>query len=91
MAGGKGSPGLPGFHRPQLSSEMETELEDAVKEKFKQKANDDAPDMEAPEYMKDSVEELQGEYWNQYDDHEKFKYAEKYDIIEPDVDVYASS
>jgi hypothetical protein len=31
--------------------------------------------MEPPDYLSDSVNEYQGEYWDQMDDHQKFKWA----------------
>jgi hypothetical protein len=79
-------PTLPGIE-PQkpsdfLTDDMRRNLEKALSKAFVKKADKDSSSVDPPEYLKDSVDEYQGEYWSQMEDEQKFKYAQDYNVIE---------
>lgn len=59
-----------------LSVEMRDELEKELERAFDKEAEDKVSDIEPPNYLGDSVDEYQDEYWDQKDDDEKFKIAQ---------------
>jgi hypothetical protein len=74
-----------------LTGDMRHDLQKTLEKAFVKQAENDSGNMHPPDYLDDSIKELQEEYWNQKDDDEKFKHAQDYNILEPDVDVYKAS
>jgi len=85
---------LPGIDKPDYSKSLTEDMRDqiisALTEASNKKADDDADDMEPPDYLGEQVEEYQQEYWDQKEDEDKLREAVGYgqaDIeIEPDED-----
>jgi hypothetical protein len=73
-----------------LSQEMRDQLESELTDAFNKKAESDADEMDPPDYLADSVEEYQDDYWNQKDDDEKLRHAIDYGLADielpPDED-----
>jgi hypothetical protein len=73
-----------------LSQEMRDQIEKEMIDSFNKKAEAEADEMDPPDYVADSVEEYQDEYWQQKDDDEKLRLAIDYGMadieIEPDED-----
>jgi hypothetical protein len=95
-------PTLPGIE-PILPHELLNEgmrrgIEKELIHAFNKKAESDAGDMEAPDYLRDNISDQQLEVWESMSDREKFRYASRNDLIEeiegdyseesPSVDVY---
>lgn len=78
-----------------LTEEMRTELKDKITAAFNKKAEDKSGDMEAPEYLSDSVDEYMSESWSGMSDDAKFEYAtNNTDIInklQQEYDQYADN
>ena len=70
---------LPGFEEDDKSTHLTQDMRDAITDKLvsaaNSKADDDADDMEPPDYLGEQVEEYQQEYWDQKDDDEKLREA----------------
>jgi hypothetical protein len=62
----------------RLSEKMRDELTSNMVSAFNDKAESDANDINPPDYIYDSVEEYQGEYWDQFDDRTKLRHAIDY-------------
>ena len=73
---------LPGIDPPQfnkaLTPEMRAEIEEALTKSFNIQAENDASEMDPPEYLSEQLEEYQGEHWDQKDDDEKLRLAIDY-------------
>jgi hypothetical protein len=77
---------IPGMEQEQpsarLTPAMRKDIEAGVKDAFNKAADENADKIDPPEYLDDSIKELQGEYWGQKDDDEKFKLAKTYGLVE---------
>jgi hypothetical protein len=70
-------PGIPPVApHERLTPEMRDGLTSVIDKAFDREAEHKADDIEPPDYLSDSVEEYQGEYWDQMDDREKYRWAE---------------
>lgn len=80
---------LPGIKPAELSErlteDMRSQLESVVIRTFNGKAESDAGDVDPPSYLNDSVEEYQGEYWDQMDDRQRLQYAIDYGMADIDL------
>jgi hypothetical protein len=61
-----------------LTDSMREDIVNALTTAFDKKADNDAGDMDPPDYLADNVGEYQEEVWDQYDDKEKFKHAKNH-------------
>ena len=90
----KGQMELPGIEPPMyhkaLDDDMREEITKALSSEFNSKAENDAGDVDPPDYLSENIEEMQDEYWDQKDDSERLRLAVDYgqaDIeIEPEED-----
>ena len=73
-----------------LSKSMRDQIESELTDAFNKKADSNADEMDPPDYLADSVEEYQDEYWSSKGDSEKLQHAIDYGMadieIEPDED-----
>ena len=73
---------LPGIEKPDLSKSLTEDMREQIIDKLvsasNSKADDDADDMEPPDYLGEQVEEYQQEYWDQKEDEEKLREAINY-------------
>jgi hypothetical protein len=81
---------LPGIEAPDLSAHltdrMREEITDVLTKAFNDKAESDAQDIDPPEYLAESVAEYQEEYWDQMDDDERYRQAERNGLL-PEYDL----
>jgi hypothetical protein len=61
---------------PELTDDQRAEVESALVEIFNKKAASNADDAEPPDYLRDSVSELQDEIWDSMKDRDKYRWAE---------------
>jgi len=66
---------------PELTDAQRSELQDALTEAFNKEAERHRGDMEPPDYLNDSVAEYQRDYWDQLDDAEKYRIADRLGAI----------
>jgi hypothetical protein len=84
-------PGIePEDQSQRLTQDMRDDIEKALTQAFDKAADEDAGDIDPPDYLRDSVSEYQDEYWSSMDDSEKLQKAIGYGMadieIEPDED-----
>ena len=65
-----------------LTESMRDGLTTALDKAFEREADSKADDIEPPSYIADNVGEMQSEYWDQMDEEDRFKWAER---NEPDL------
>jgi hypothetical protein len=65
-----------------LSQEMRDQLENEMVDSFNKKAEANAEEVDPPDYLADSVEEYQDEYWNSKDDADKLRHAIDYGMAD---------
>ena len=78
-------PGIPVIEpHERLTEEMRDGLTSALERAFNREAESKASDAEPPNYLSESAQEQQGEYWDQLDDEEKYRWAKRNerDLIE---------
>ena len=70
-----------------MRDEISTDL---IEEKFDDKAENNASEIDPPDYLADSVDEYQDEYWSSMDDVQRLYFAQRNNMadieIEPDED-----
>jgi hypothetical protein len=70
---------LPGIEEPKpheyLTDDMRSEIEKALIKDFNSKAEDDAGDVEPPDYLSENVDEYQSESWDSMRDSDKYRWA----------------
>jgi hypothetical protein len=75
---------LPGIEPLNPATYMTEEMREAISDRvvyaFNSKADNDAQHMDAPEYLNDSVSEMQEQVWGDMDDREMLRIAERYDM-----------
>jgi hypothetical protein len=80
------APTLPGIEPEKPSSKLTKEMRDAIEAKVTKAFNDEADkkvsDAEPPEYLSESAEEYQDQYWDSMSDKEKFSKIENMGLIE---------
>ena len=75
---------LPGIEPLNPATYMTQEMRDAINERivgaFNSKADNDAQYTDPPDYINESVSEYQESYWEDMDDRERLRVAERYDM-----------
>ena len=93
--GGHTDPVFPGFEpeKPtdRFNDEMHNEVHDALFDALKSEAESKSSDIDPPEYLKDNLQEQQGEYWDQMSDEEKFNWTEKNTSLIDDLEKSSGS
>ena len=85
-------PTLPGITAVEphehLTLEMRDSLDDALKESFDSEAHDRQDDVSAPDYLEESAQEAQREYWDSMEESDRFDWAKRNEpsLIEGQVD-----
>jgi len=83
---------LPGIDLPEpheyLTQDMRDEIDTALTKAFNDKAESDADSVDPPNYLADGVSDYQSEYWDQLDDHDRFRQADRLGLI-PDIEIPA--
>lgn len=69
-----------------LTEEMRARISDALTTAFLDRVEQDASDMSPPDYLADSVREYQSEYWDQVDETDRFRTAERHGLL-PEYDL----
>jgi len=85
---------LPGIDPIDPASYLTQDMRDRIEKRmiaaFDKKAEENADDIDPPDYLAESVSEYQGEYWDQKEDSDKLRHAIDYGMadieIEPDED-----
>lgn len=74
-------PTLPGIEEPipskLLTDDMRVGIETSLIDAFNRKADDVRNDLSPPDYLVDQAREYQEEYWDQLDDEEKYRIADR--------------
>ncbi len=63
-----------------MTKEMRENISDHVTFAFNSKSDNDAQHMDAPDYINDNVSEYQESYWDDMEDRERLRIAERYDM-----------
>jgi hypothetical protein len=82
-------PGIPPIApHEHLTEEMRDGLTKAIENAFNDEADSNAADIEPPDYLRESVEQYQGEYWDSMSDEDKYAWAKRNepDLVEGDAD-----
>jgi hypothetical protein len=70
----------------KLTAGMRDDITKALVDAFNVTADQNRGDVEPPEYLADQIEETMEEYWDQYDEHERFRIAERHGWL-PEVEI----
>jgi hypothetical protein len=62
----------------ELTGDQRDAITSVLVDAFNAKAERDSEDIDPPDYLRDSVAEYQGEYWDQMDDADKYRWAEQH-------------
>jgi len=65
-----------------LTDEQVDSLTEKLTEAFNDKAEADAPDRDAPDYIADNIAEHQDDVWASMDDSQKFEYADSHNLVD---------
>lgn len=81
---------LPGIEtlkpHEMLTDDVREEITQALTKGFNAQADDNADDLEPPEYLAESVAEYQESYWEGLDDSEKFAIADRHGLL-PEIEI----
>jgi len=78
----------PPFYNKMLTDEMRTEITDALTKAFNIQAENDASEMDPPDYLAEQLEEYQGEHWDAKEEREKLQLAIDYGQAEIDLEAF---
>jgi hypothetical protein len=79
---GEGEEGLPGIEPPTLTKDMREALIEELSTAFAKEGENVLSNLEPPEYLNDSIAEMQDSDWDQMEDKEKFAWTESHtDIV----------
>jgi hypothetical protein len=81
---------LPGIEPADLSKnlteEMREQIIDEVTRAFNDRAESDADDIDPPDYLRESVEEYQQQYWDEIEDHQRLEHAQRYGLADIEIE-----
>lgn len=76
---------FPGIEKPDyaklLTEDQRAEIEKAITDAFDAKAESDAADMDAPDYLSENVGKYQGDYWDNMNDGDRYAWAERHGYL----------